>query len=94
MPKITIVAGATETIPGTQMNNIPATRKGLVFTLISGDAYWGWTDTVTAAGDTDAGIPMAVGSPVAMAGEHYDFSYPVRLFSPGGGVVNYQALDR
>lgn len=94
MPKITLTAGLTTTIPGTQFNNLPATRKALVLTLISGDCYWGWTPTLTAAGDTDAGIPMAVGAPVAMAGEHYDFSYPVTLFSTGGGVVNYQALDR
>lgn len=94
MPKLTIAAGATAPIPNRQFNNIPATRKGLVLSLISGDAYFGWTDTVSASGDTDAGIPLTVGFPISMSGEHYDFSSAVNIFSVGGAVLNYQECNK
>ncbi|HWB05794.1 MAG TPA: hypothetical protein VG796_22425 [Verrucomicrobiales bacterium] len=92
MPKLTISAGVTVSIPSTQRLNVPATRKGLVFTLISGDAFWGWTPTVTASGATDAGIPMAAGAPVLLHSETFDFSAAVNIFSAGGCVINYQEL--
>jgi hypothetical protein len=92
MPKLTISAGVTAPIPSTQRFNVPATRKGLVFTLISGDAWWGWTPTVTAAGATDAGIPMATGAPVMFHSETFDFSAAVNIFTVSGCVINYQEL--
>lgn len=93
MPKLTIPAGATGSIPSAQRYNVPSTRRGIVFTLISGDAYWGWTSTVTASGNTDAGIPLTTGAPVALHSAGYDFSGPINIFSPGGCVVHYQELN-
>jgi hypothetical protein len=92
MPFLTISAGLTGTIPSRQRFGIPASRKGLVFTLVSGDGYWGWTPTVTAAGATDAGIPLTVGAPVSLAADNFDFSAAVNIFSAAGAVVNYQEI--
>ncbi|HWB05793.1 MAG TPA: hypothetical protein VG796_22420 [Verrucomicrobiales bacterium] len=92
MPKLTIASGATGTIPSTQRFNVPAARKALVFTLISGDAWWGWSPTVSASGAGDAGIPMVIGSPVTMASERFDFSAAVNIHSPAGCVIHYQEI--
>lgn len=98
MPKLTVAAGATERIPSRLFNNLPATRKALIFQLISGDAYFGFdnsganTGTLTAAGAADAGIEMATGTAgtVALHSGNYDFSKPVMIFSVAGCVINYQ----
>ncbi len=93
MPQVTI--GAAETVligTGDPVPAVVGARKSLMICLISGDAYLGWTDTVSAAGADDAGIPLIVGVPIAMSGETFQFSAPLRAFSTAGGVVNYQEL--
>jgi hypothetical protein len=89
MPKLTISAGATGTIPAIKPLTSPQ-RKSLVFTLISGDAWWGWTPTVTASGNTDAGIPMATGAPVSLSSDTLQFNAAVNIFSTSGCVIHYQ----
>jgi hypothetical protein len=93
MPAVTIAALGTEIIGSSEPTPAVTTaRKSLVMTLISGDGTWGWTDTVSAAGATDAGIPMVVGQPVAFDAETFKFNATIRVFSTAGGVVNFQEL--
>ncbi len=93
MPKLTIAAGATGTIPSTRRYNVPATRKALVFTMTAGDGCWGWTPTVTAAGATDAGIPLVLNAPVSLHSAEFDFSAPVNIYSAAGCTIIYQELN-
>jgi hypothetical protein len=93
MPAITISAAATSVIGSSEPTpSVVGPRKSLVINLVSGDGYWGWTDTVTAAGATDAGIPLTTGVPIAFDSESLRFNATLRIFSPSGGVVNYQEL--
>lgn len=93
MPQITIGAAGTEIIgAGEPTPAVTMARKSLVMVLASGDGAWGWGDTVSAAGATDAGIPMVVGQPVSFDGESLRFNATLRVFSTAGGVVKYQEL--
>lgn len=93
MPKLTIGAAATAVVGVAEPTpQVLGPRKSLVINLVSGDGYWGWTDTVTADGDTDAGIPLTVGVPIAFDSETLRFNATLRIFSPSGAVVNYQEL--
>ncbi len=89
MPAITITASTIGTIPGrTSANsNDGKPRTALALCLISGDGYWSWNTPVTAAGATDAGIPLTVGVPIVLNGLEY--SSPVYIFSSAGALVNY-----
>jgi len=95
MPQLTIAAGETEEIgTPTPTPFIDSPRKSLMLCLISGDASIGWTNTVTASGATDAGIPLTVGQVVAFDAETLRFAAPLRAFSTAGGVINYQELKQ
>lgn len=94
MPKLTVAAGATGFIPARTFNGLSATRKALILNLVSGDAYIGWpledgSNTVTAAGATDAGISLAIAVPLTMSSECFDFSKRLNVFSVAGCVINY-----
>lgn len=95
MPALTLSAGVIASIPLEPTVGSEILRGGqaktLVFTLISGDAVWGWNSDVTASGAATAGIPMAVGAPVTDTADDFRIERrPVYLLSAAGGVVNYQ----
>lgn len=99
MPAITLSAGVVASLPAEPDFADEALHHGqarqLVFVLISGDASWGWQSDVTASGATNAGIPLAINTPVAQAADDLRLSNPkgkVYLISAAGGVVNYQIM--
>ena len=89
MPKITITAGNTGTIPAVKKKAGADQRRALVFELISGTAYWGFTTPVTASGDADAGIPLRIGAPVTMTSEQLTFADSIPIFASADAVVHY-----
>lgn len=96
MPQITILANATAVIGGQEPlpfgNDAAGPRRSLVLNLVSGTAYWGWLPTVTAAGASDAGIPLTIGVPIAFDSETLRFSQTLRVFASADAVVQYQEL--
>ncbi len=93
MPTLTLGAGDTGVIgSGEPTPAVTTARKSLMLTLISGDAYIGWTPTVTAAGLTDAGIPLTVNQPVTFDAESLRFNATLKAFSASGAVINFQEL--
>ena len=90
--QITISATSRETLPDRRFNNLPANRRLLAVTLISGDAYWGFNSDVDDAGASTAGIPMTEGSPVFFSSHLHDYSGPLYIYSVAGATINYQEL--
>lgn len=91
MPQLTILANATSIIGESEPTPaVDGVRKTLVINLVSGTAYWGWTATVTAAGATDAGIPLTIGVPVAFDAESFRFNATLRVFASADAVISYQ----
>lgn len=98
MPRTVISAGATATIGGQEPTpQVEGPRKSLVMVMVSGaDAYWRFTrtpdGTVTAAGATDAGIPMALNERWTFDAETLRMNNTIRVFSSGGCTINYTEL--
>lgn len=92
MPKLTIAASGRATIDRATLNPVPASRRGLILYLVSGDAWMGWNADVDQAGATTAGIPLPTAQPVAFGSDMLNLDAPVHLYSTAGAVVHYQEL--
>lgn len=92
MPKLTIAALGRANIDRSLPGLLPASRRGLILCLISGDAYMGWNADVDNTGAATAGIPLPLSQPVSFGDESLNLDAPVYIYSVAGAVVHYQEL--